>query len=493
MIIVLAALLTALQAAPAAPAQDAPESGDRVAVIPITGPLSERHIALVRRAAEEIRGAGFELVVFEIDTPGGRLDHMTAIGGEMVGLAPLKTAAFIRRTGAEETMGGAISAGVYLAISCDRIYMQEGTTMGASAPVFISPTGEMQMAPEKGLSSARSTFRARAEQKGYPGNLIVAMVDESLEIFEVEVDGKKDFVTREELEALKAEGKISDPPLHPYDASDKLLTLTHKEAADAGIAKIADTRAKIYEDLGLESPVETTIVNTWSEDLVAVLTSPGISFVIMLIGLLGVWVELKSPGFGVAGVIGVLALALFFFAHHLAGLAQAVDILLFVAGVALVAVEIFLLPGTGIFAVAGVICVFSGLVLSYQDFVLPDPTGAPWQVGVFAESIARVILSLVGAILGFLVIGRFLPKMPMANRLVLQAQVAGTAPAPAGDTAELVGRHGHAVTPLRPSGKIEIDGDSHDVVAEGEFIAVGEPVEVLRVDGAVVVVAKVKR
>jgi membrane-bound serine protease (ClpP class) len=369
--------------------------------------------------------------------------------------------------------------------------MYPGTVIGAATPV--AQTGEgVKPVEEKYVSAFREKFRARAEQNGYPPNLAVAMVDKDLEIWEVVIDGKKHYVTAGEIEKLKNDGREFDVPTVPFDSKDKLLTMTHRLVEDTGMGAIAESRAEIYSDLGIASPVEDRIEATWSEGLVGVLTSPIVSMLLLAAGLLGIWVEIKTPGFGFPGIAGILAVALLLFGHHLAGLAEVPEILLFAAGVALLAVEIFLLPGTGVFAILGVASVLLGLVLSFQDFTFPDMKGAPWQVDVLLDSAGRVILSFLCAGMGLLAVLRFLPKVPLLNKLVLEAEISGSAPEPSASS-ELVGRFGHAVTTLKPGGKVAVNGHVLDVVADGEFVAPGEPVEILRIEGMRIVVARLKR
>lgn len=483
----LSAFLLAGAGAPAPP----PEQAPRVVIVPIAGEIGHRNSALLRRAMAEIRKVNPALVIFEIDTPGGRVDHTLDMGERIQSLAPIPTVAFVRPLDAGGRLGAAWSAGVYLAISCKRIYMYPGTVIGAATPVQMGPEG-VQAVSEKELSALREKFRARAEQNGYPANLVVAMVDKDLEIYEVVLDGRKHYLTLGEMDRLKAQGRTFDWPAVPFDSKDKLVTLTATQVVDTGMGRAAAGREEIYRDFGLAGPVEIEIESSWSEDLVGFLTSPLVSTILLAIGVLGLWVEFKTPGFGVPGIAGILALALLLFGHHLAGLAQWGEILLIVAGLGLILAELLLVPGVGVLAIAGVLCVFVGLVLSFQDFALPDPQGAPWQVDLFLSSVGRVLFGFAGATLGFLALLRFLPRVPVLNALVLQARIEGTAPAASG-VSHLVGRRGHALTPLRPGGKVQVDGQILDVVAEGEFVAPGEPVEVLRVEGLRIVVGKTKR
>jgi membrane-bound serine protease (ClpP class) len=374
---------------------------------------------------------------------------------------------------------------------CKKLYMYPGTVIGAAMVINSGPEGATAV-EEKFVSAVREKFRARAEQNGYPPNLAVAMVDKDLEIYEIVIDGRKLYLTMGEIEKLREEGKSFVIPSTPFDSKTKLLTLTDRQVVEAGMGKIVEGREQIWKDHGLTADVEEQILPSWSEKLVGFITSDVIAMILLVVGVVGLWIEFKTPGFGVPGVVGISALLLYFFGHSLAGLAQATDIVLFVIGIGLVLVEIILLPTGGILAVVGVVCAGAGLILSLQGFTLPDTTSAPWEVDVLFSSVGRTLTSLAAASVLFLIALRFLPKIPMANRLVLQTEIGGAAPGPS-TAPGLAGRHGHATTPLRPGGKIAVDGQILDVVAEGEFVAQGEPVEVLRVEGIRIVVARTKR
>jgi membrane-bound serine protease (ClpP class) len=462
-----------------------------VVLVPVTGEIDVKNLALVLRAVREIKSRPPSLVIFEIDTPGGRIDHMLTMGEEIMSLAPIPTVAYVRPMGTGGITGGAWSAGAYLAICCKKLYMYPGTVIGAATPVAETSEG-VKPVEEKYVSAFREKFRARAEQNGYPPNLAAAMVDKDLEVFEVVVDGHKQYLTAGEMEKLKDQGKIFDWPKVPFDSKEKLLTLTDRQVVDTGMGKIAENLGTIYQDARLASPAEITISASWSEHLAGFVTSGIVSTILLVVGILGIWIELKTPGFGVPGVLGVLSFALLLFGHHLAGLAQVPHMLLFALGILLVLVELIWFPGVGWFAISGAVCAFAGLVLSLQGFIVPDVQGAPWQTDVLLSSMGRTGVAFLVAGVGFFSLLRFLPKVPMFGRLVLQAELSGSAPSQAGETPRLEGRRGHALTPLRPSGKVDIDGSVFDVVADGEFVAVGEPVEVLRTEGIRIVVGRAK-
>ena len=452
-----------------------------VTVIRITGELTPAHAALVRRAAREIRRDPPAFAIVEIDSPGGRAEVMLDLGEKVMDLG-VPTAAYVRPI---DGGAGALSAAAYVALSCGRIFMSPGTVLGAAAPVL--PTGEML--PEKHVSAFREKFRARAEQNGYPGALAAAMVDKDLEIFEATVDGRPRYVTKPELDQLRAQGIRFDREPVLYKPAGKLLTLTDRQAQAAGFARGAQSRDEVYRSLGLASPVERIVDPTWSERLAGFLTKGVVTTVLLIAGVLGFWLEFKSPGVSLPGILGTIAFLLLFFGSHLAGLAEIPEILLFVVGLALIAVEVFLLPGVGVFALLGIACAVAGLILSLQTFGWPDP-GKPWQVGIFLESIGRVLASLVAAGALAFVSLRFLPSVPVLGRLVLQDS---SSPAPPRAEFPGTGERGRAVTLLRPAGKVEVGGAVYDAVSEGEFVAPGEPVEVVRIEASHLVVSKLKR
>jgi membrane-bound serine protease (ClpP class) len=470
---------------PPAVGPPAPTGLSRVAVIRLTGELTPAHAALVRRAAREIRREPPAFAIVEIDSPGGRAEVMLDLGEKVMSLG-VPTAAYIRPI---EGGAGALSAAAYVALSCGRIFMSPGTVMGAAAPVL--PTGEML--PEKHVSAFREKFRARAEQNGYPGALAAAMVDKDLEIFEATVDGRSRYLTKPELDQLRGQGVTFDREPVLFKPAGKLLTLTDRQAAAVGIAREAQSREDVYRSLGLASTTERIVDPTWSERLAGFLTRGVVTTVLLVAGLLGFWLEFKSPGVSLPGILGAIAFLLLFFGSHLAGLAEIPEILLFVAGLALIAVEVFLLPGVGVFALAGIVCAVAGLILSLQTFGWPDPD-KPWQAGILLESIGRVLVSLVAAGGLAFVSLRFLPRVPVLGRLVLQSSLTDAAsPAPPRTDLPRAGLRGRAVTVLRPAGKVEVDGAVFDAVSEGEFVAPGEPVEVVRIEASHLVVSKLKR
>jgi membrane-bound serine protease (ClpP class) len=268
-------------------------------------------------------------------------------------------------------------------------------------------------------------------------------------------------------------------------AKGKLLTLTTSEAIKHGVAELrADTVDAALEATGLAGAEVRQARQTWAETFVRFLTNPVVSSLLMTIGLLGLLVEIRTPGFAVPGTIGLILLGLFFWGHWIVRLAGWEELLLISVGVLLIALEVFVIPGTTIAGVAGVIALVAGLGMSM--------IGAGATASVIITVLGRVAMSILLAMAGALALVRALPHVPFGRHLVLVADMkaaTGYVSTPEGDR-EWLGRTGSAVSPLRPAGIAEIDGSRVDVVSDGDFIDAGTVIEVTRVDGNRIVVRR---
>ena len=447
----------------------------RVTVVPIEDEIGPSAVYLVKRSLEQARANGSTLVVFEINTPGGRVDSALDIAN-LIDDAKVPTAAYIR----SGNFGGAQSAGALISIACGRIVMDPAATIGSAHPV--NPDGVL--ASEKVVSWVAATFRAWAEKKNLPPLIAMGMVDPDLEIREISIDGKKRFVDGPEFALLQREaGKAT--LLREVKLKGKLLNLTASEARDLGIsAETVNSREAAFAFLGVQPTEVVQISRSWSENFVGFVTQGFVTGILIVLGFIFVWVEMKTPGIGVPLVLAMTCFGLVFFGHYLVGLAQATEILLFILGAVLLVVEVFT-PGFGVAGISGILCIMASLVLAMQNFIFPSNA---YQWNTLTGNFLTLTASMGFAVLGFAVLVRFLPNTPMFSKLILKEEVAAVA-APA--AAVLVGRTGLAVTDLRPSGKAEVDGIEIDVVAEGEFVERSGRIEVVRVDGPSVVVRRV--
>jgi membrane-bound serine protease (ClpP class) len=298
----------------------------------------------------------------------------------------------------------------------------------------------------------RKEFRATAESRKRPPLVAEAMVDPDVEI----------------------RGVI---------AKGKLLTLTTDEALKLKVADFrADTLEAVLKTLGIADADVRRMAPTWAESVVRFLTNPVVSSLLMTVGILGVIVELRTPGFGAPGVVGIASLGLFFWGHWIVRLAGWEELLLVALGLILLAAEIFVIPGFGVPGVLGLILILAGLGLSIVG------AGATWDA--LGWAVGRVAISCLLAIAGGLALLRVLPHLPVGRRLVLATELpAMTGHAPvAEEDRRWLGRRGTTSSPLRPAGIATIDGERVDVVSEGEFIDSGRAITVVRVDGNRIVV-----
>jgi membrane-bound serine protease (ClpP class) len=243
---------------------------------------------------------------------------------------------------------------------------------------------------------------------------------------------------------------------------------------------------KVLEELGLAGAEVRRASPTWAENLVRLLTHPVVSSLLITIGMLGIILEMRTPGFGLPGGLGILSLAFFFWGHWLVQLAGWEEILLVASGLVLLALEIFVIPGFGIAGVLGIAALLGGLSLSLVG------AGASWDF--ILKAVGRVVFSLLAALIASLAMLRFLPRLPWGRRLILETGLPageGYASAPEADQRWL-GKGGRAVSPLRTAGIAEIEGERVDVVSDGEFIESGAAIVVTRIDGNRIVVRRSK-
>jgi membrane-bound serine protease (ClpP class) len=265
----------------------------------------------------------------------------------------------------------------------------------------------------------------------------------------------------------------------------KLLTLTTDEALKHKVADFrTDTIEAVLKQLDLSGAELRRASPNWAENLVRFLTHPIVSSLLITIGMLGIILEIRTPGFGVPGILGISSIALFFWGHWLVQLAGWEELLLVVSGLVLLVVEIFVTPGFGLAGVLGIAALLSGLSLSLVG------GGATWDF--ILKAAGRVIFSLLLAVVGSLVLLRFLPRLPFGKRLILETGLAageGYASPPETDK-QWLGKRGIAVSPLHPSGIADVEGARVDVVSDGEFIESGAQIVVSRVDGNRIVVRR---
>lgn len=409
-------------------------SGQSVYRVPVTGVVELGLAPFIERSLEEAAASGAAAVILDMDTPGGRVDAAERISDALSDAAvPVYT--LVNRR--------AFSAGALIALSTDRIFMRPGSVIGAATPVDGSGT----KAPEKIVSAMRSEMRALAEAADLDPEIAAAMVDEEIAI----------------------EGVVE---------AGKLLTLTTEEAVALDYAEAVDDMPALLERLDLRGASVVTVEANWAERVVRFFSNPVVAPFLLTLGFLGLITEIKTPTFGMAGLAGLLSLALFFGSHMIVGLAGWEDLIIFGVGLVLVGVEVFLIPGFGFFGLVGGLGILAGLYLSLLGGLptAPDFTKAGLVISTTVVLIAVSAWVLIRTLPGSSRLSR--SGIFLTERMDRSIGFESAARRP-----ELIGKVGTAITDLRPSGTALFDEERVDVVSESSWIMEGTPVRIVAAEG----------
>ncbi|WP_205847841.1 NfeD family protein [Planococcus halocryophilus] len=407
-----------------------------VYVIPIEDEVERGLQAFIERGIEEAEDAGAEAIIFEIDTPGGFVDAADGIA-RLLDKTDLETLAFVNQD--------ALSAGAFLALHNDEIYMHPNGRMGAAQVINQSGNAAADKANSAWLSSMKSAAQTVDRDPQYA----LAMADASIDLPEVGA------------------------------AKGKLLTLDAKEAEQVGYSE--GTVSSLSELLALKGFQDATIVTideTFSESLARFLTNPFIVPILLSFAGLGLLLELFTPGVGVPGFIGMVFLLLFFYGHLVAGLAGYESIILLIIGFGLLVAE-FIIPG-GVAGFLGVAAILGSILLAGGDL---------------KTTAIAVLIAMVVATVGMVIVVKFFGKRLSLFKRIILTDATDTASGYVSTTnrPELVGKIARTLTALRPSGTIQLDDERIDAVSEGRFIDSGKNVKIIKVEGSRIVVRELDK
>lgn len=409
--------------------------GESVYFIPIEQEVERGLEAFLKRSLNDAKQLGASHVVFEVNTPGGFVNAAGNIA-TLIRDSEIPTTAYVVKD--------ALSAGAYISLNADEIVMTPGSRMGAAA--IIDQQGNM--AEEKMASAWLADMKASAELNDRDPLYALAMADPDIDLPE-------------------------------YGAEKgKLLTLTATQAVEVGYAEaIAENREDLLQYLNLSDAMIIESEITISERIARFVTHPVIVPILLTIGSLGLVLELYSPGFGIPGIMGASALFLYFFGHAIAGFAGWEAIILLLAGLVLILVEIFT-PGFGIFGISGLVAVFISIFLSSSTTV----------VNTLLYILIAFIVTLAVSVLYI----RFFGYKGFLKKLVLSDATTTELGYVSNETnEEIVGKLGKTITPLRPSGIIELDNQRYDVTSEGGFIEAGKLVLIVKSVGSRIIVREI--
>ncbi|MDR2388748.1 MAG: nodulation protein NfeD [Tannerellaceae bacterium] len=400
----------------------------------------------------------------------GVLIHLNTYGGQVDMADSMRTAILYSRIPVYVFIdNNAASAGALISIAAKKIYMRKGANIGAAT--VVNQMGEAM--PDKYQSYLRSMMRSTAEAHGK----------------DTLIHGR-DTVIKWIRDPSVAEAMVDERIVIPnLIDSTKVLTFTAEEAIQwgycDGIAESVDeviTQYMGYSDYELKS-----YSPSWLDNMKGFLMSPAIQSVLILIIIGGIYFELQTPGMGFPSAAAIFAAIFYFAPLYIDGLAQNWEILVFVVGLLLTAIEVFVLPGFGVAGISGIICIMSGLILSLLNnfnFNFEDVTASE-----FGRATLTVLLGLTAGFILMLWLSEKVGSKGIFRNIALNTDLE-TSVFTSGLT-ELAGKHGIAATILRPSGKVMIEGEYYDGISESGYIEKGSPVKVVRFENAQVYVQSI--
>ena len=413
----------------------------------IKAPIDPRTNRYTELALEKANEEKADLILVEMDTYGGAVNDADEIRQRFLD-CEIPIYVFINKNAA--------SAGALISIACDSIYMTSGANIGAATVVNGSDGAK---APDKYQSYMRSMMRSTAEAKGRDPKIAEAMVDENLKVDSVSQAGQViTFTTSEAIENGFCEAKVA--------SVEEILERS----------KIAD-----YEIIEHKE--------NWSEKVIQFFLNPAISGVLILIMMGGIYFELQSPGIGFPIAAAILAAIFYFTPFYMNGLAENWEIIVFIVGLVLIALEVFVIPGFGIAGIAGITLALSSLFLVMINNVNFDFTFV--SVNDMNKSLLIVCLSLIGSMILVFVGAKQFAKSKAFSKITLTETMTKEDGYVSNQINDMLGKVGEAHTVLRPSGKIKVEDKLYDAEARNSFIEKGIKVEVIGMDTSTLIVKEV--
>lgn len=455
----------------------------------------------VERQIDRAVGSNVNLIIFEINSPGGYAMTSMNLANRIADLSDRKvrTVAYVPKQ--------ALSGAAIISMGCDEIYLHEDAQIGDAGGIEVGKGGQFEFVPQKFMGPLRTTLESLAEKKRRPPALLVAMMDKDLSVYQVtnRETGQISYMSDDEIH--HSNGNWIKGDAVPEAGKDKLLTVRGKRAHELHLAEVpVKDFAELQARLGVPNDVKVSVSQrTWVDTMIFLLNTGWATTLLLMLGLASIYLELHFPT-GLFGICACVCFGLFFWSRFLGGTAGWLEVVLFLLGAGFIAIEVFVVPGFGVFGVSGAILCLFALILASQTSIIPATAE---DMRELAKSLGTMTSAVVGVLVMAVLFSRYLPSMPLFNAMILAppgSTMAGsseprlrpelTGAAPAINAVlerdqSLVGKQGVAMTVLRPAGKAQIGEDYIDVVSDGPFISSGRKIEVLAVAGNRVVVREV--
>ncbi len=445
------------------------ERGWKASVVSLTGPISGDSVARVRVRLEEAITSKANFLCLKIDSAGGSPEQSLVLARWLreINPAEVKTVAYIPNQ--------ARSDAALIALACDDVVMNETAVLGGegAATIDARQADAIEAAWQKIMQGNLKTLEALPLALVLPEYQVSRFVQQSTG--RTEYFSSSALLPRKDKASWKKQQDLAPGPLLVDGFQAEAYGLT-----DQPVTSFSD----LAERYGLGDDI-TRIEPGWADRLLDALASPGLAWLLLLVGGVGLYIELQTPGLGFGGFIAMVAFIIYFWSQYLNGTSGWLEVMLFLAGVICLAAEIFVVPGIGILGLGGGLLIVASLVLASQSFVLPANS---YQVQQLQVSLLGILGAGVGVVAFGVVVRRWLPLTPVLRHVLL-------VPPERDDQNEvvsfeyLIGKTGVTVTRLAPAGKADIENHLHDVYADDMLIESGTAVQVTAVrSGRIMVV-----
>ena len=445
------------------------EGGWKATQVVLAGPITAETISRARKSMEEAIAGGTNFLCLRIDSPGGAPEQSLVLATWLAALDParVRTVAYVP----QEARGDA----ALVALACDECVVGPDAVLGGEGAADIDQrqADAVAVAWREGVAKKRGRSWSLPVALIRPGMIVHRATQATTGRVEYFCDDE--LLPREDRESWKVGGNVGVGPLE----------LTGRTAESLGLAThVVDGFDGLARTYGLPATV-AVVEPGWADRLLDALASPGVAWLLLLIGGAGLYIELHTPGIGLGGFVSMVAFIVYFWSQHLHGTSGWLEVMLFLAGLFCLAAEIFVLPGFGVLGLGGGLLVIASLVLASQSFVLPSNA---WQIRQLQWSLLGILAAAVGVAVFGVLLRRWLPRAPVLRNVLLEPPPADADAVDSDHLEELLGLEGTATTRLVPAGKARIGGRVHDVTSDGQLIEPGAAVRVVEVRGGRVLV-----
>ncbi|MEL7498100.1 MAG: NfeD family protein [Planctomycetota bacterium] len=470
-----------------------PESFKKPVLIQFHDEINMKSFAYFNRRMDYAERIGADLIIVDIDSPGGLRDQSLEMARRLRDCDWAYTVAIVNDQ--------AISGGALMTLGVDELHVNPNARFGDIGEIFFdAERWAWRLIEPKVESYLSRDARDLAESKGRSADLAEAMIDSDVFVYVREVDDPdgEAGATKKEFKQIRSDAVLKpDPPwqLVPESGPDRFLTVSGQRAIELEIAQgTASTREALAEELNFDLSETTVYKPTVIDSLVYYLQRWWAKFLLIVIGLTALYVELSAPGIGVGGILAGFCAILFFGSSFLGGTAGALEIFLFLSGLAFLAMEIFVIPGFGVSGVLGLLFLLLSVVLAGQDYVVPSTAS---EINRTFNSFAIIAASGFAFLITAYFVTQKMGSIPIFNQIVLdpggpetKVEEPEKGVVPIHPTVS-VGDWGVADSVLRPAGRVKFAGRTVDVVSDGSFIDPGKQVRVLEISGSVITVTEV--